>query len=125
MDVQGDNMMETAMLQLINDGHIKWHLKRATLAYETKRDFFGKVITEHLSDKINFINQKAVSHFGLHQSNQQIWFLYRNYFYRKVFKLYRPQILVFDQPVTGLLLGYSSLDENKFEQGVSKLARLL
>ena len=89
MDVQGDNMMEQAMLQLINDGHIKRHLKRATLFYKTKRDFFEKVITEHLSDKINFINQKAVSHFGWYQNNQQIWFLYRNYFYRKVFKLYR------------------------------------
>ena len=59
MDVQGDNMMEQAMLQLINDGRIKRHLKRATLVYKTKRDFFEKVITEHLSDKINFHKQEG------------------------------------------------------------------
>lgn len=37
IDVQGDTIMEQAVLQLINDGTIKRHLKKATHFYKAKR----------------------------------------------------------------------------------------
>jgi len=46
IDVQGDSIMEQAVLQLIKDGTIKRHIKKATNYYKIKRD-----ITEALLKK--------------------------------------------------------------------------
>ena len=47
IDVQGDNIMEQAVLELINDGSIKKHLNKATLLYDKKKDLFDKIIKKH------------------------------------------------------------------------------
>lgn len=54
IDVQGDNIMEEAILNLINEGKIKRHLKKANLVYKSKRDFFESILNQYLKDKIIF-----------------------------------------------------------------------
>ena len=54
IDVQGDNIMEEAVLHLINEGKIKRHLKKTNLIYKAKRDYFESLCQLHLKDKITF-----------------------------------------------------------------------
>jgi len=123
MDVQGDNMMEQAMLQLINDGHIKRHLKRATLLYKSKRDFFEKLIFEHLSDKINFHKPEGGLAFWLVPKQPTDLVLLSKVLLQEGVQIISPSIFSFQQPVNGLRLGYASLSESQLEQGIKKIAR--
>ncbi len=52
IDVQGDSIMEQAVLQLIKDGTIKRHLKKATNYYKTKRNFTENLIQKYLKNKV-------------------------------------------------------------------------
>lgn len=52
IDVQGDNIMEEAILNLINEGKIKRHLKKTSLIYKAKRDYFESLCKLYLKDKI-------------------------------------------------------------------------
>src|SRR3546814_12157952 len=49
-----DNIMAQAILQLINEGHIKRHLRRASLLYKARLDLFDKMLTQHLSEKVEY-----------------------------------------------------------------------
>ncbi|WP_158963788.1 MocR-like pyridoxine biosynthesis transcription factor PdxR [Myroides fluvii] len=54
IDIQGDRIMEQAVLQLIEDGLIKKHIKKATSLYKEKRDFTQALIQQYLTDNVTF-----------------------------------------------------------------------
>ncbi|MGL5272895.1 MAG: PLP-dependent aminotransferase family protein, partial [Phocaeicola sp.] len=54
IDVQGDNIMELAVLELIKDGEIRKHLKRSVKYYKERRDYFASILQNKLSSYIEF-----------------------------------------------------------------------
>ncbi|OQP53612.1 PLP-dependent aminotransferase family protein [Niastella populi] len=54
IDVQGDPIMELALTEMFEEGHIKRHMKKALLAYHKRRDFLCGLLNEKLSDIIEF-----------------------------------------------------------------------
>ncbi|OQP61281.1 hypothetical protein A3860_06105 [Niastella vici] len=54
VDTQGDPIMELALIEMFEEGHIKRHLKKATLLYHKRRDFLCNLLREQLSDVIDF-----------------------------------------------------------------------
>lgn len=64
IDVQGDSIMEQAVLQLIKDGIIKRHIKKATNYYRAKRDLATNLLKNTLKTKLHIPFRKAVWHFG-------------------------------------------------------------
>ncbi len=54
VDVQGDPIMELALVDLFEEGHIKRHMKKALLAYHKRRDFLCGLLKDKLSDMIDF-----------------------------------------------------------------------
>ena len=44
IDVHGDVIMEQAVLQLIREGAVKKHIKKATVHYKSKRDFVFELL---------------------------------------------------------------------------------
>lgn len=54
IDVQGDPIMELALTEMFEEGHIKRHMKKALLAYHKRRDFLCGLLNEKLSDVIEF-----------------------------------------------------------------------
>lgn len=125
IDVQGDNIMEQAILQLINDGHIKRHLRRATLHYKNKRDFFEKLIREHLSDKVHFQKPEGGLAFWLVPKEAVDLVHLAEKLLEKGVQILSPQQFSFQEPVNGLRLGYASLSESELEKGVREIAKLL
>jgi GntR family transcriptional regulator/MocR family aminotransferase len=54
IDVQGDPIMELALTEMFEEGHIKRHMKKALLAYHKRRDFLCSLLNDKLSDIIDF-----------------------------------------------------------------------
>jgi len=54
IDVQGDSVMEQAILELIKSGEIKRHIKRSLKHYRIKRDHFVKILDAELSNDIEY-----------------------------------------------------------------------
>ncbi|UOE46521.1 PLP-dependent aminotransferase family protein [Mucilaginibacter sp. SMC90] len=125
IDTQGDNMMEQAVLQLINEGHIKRHLRRATLLYKNKRDIFEKIIKEHLGEKVDFRKPEGGLAFWLVPKKQTDMINLHKRLLEKGVQIMLPESFSYGEPVNGLRLGYASLSINQLEEGVKKIAKLL
>jgi GntR family transcriptional regulator / MocR family aminotransferase len=54
IDTQGDPIMELALIEMFEEGHIKRHMKKALLAYHKRRDLVCSLLKENLSDIIDF-----------------------------------------------------------------------
>ena len=54
IDRQGDAVMEQAIAELMHEGAIKRHLKKALKAYHQRRDFFCERLRDQLGDVIDF-----------------------------------------------------------------------
>lgn len=124
IDAQGDNMMEQAILQLINEGHIKRHLRRATLHYKSKRDFFEGVIQSHLAGKVRFQKPEGGLAFWLEPTEPRDLDALSKELLAKGVQLMSPQHFSFDAPINGLRLGYASLSEQQLEDGITTIAKL-
>lgn len=125
IDVQGDNIMAQAILQLINDGHIKRHLRKATLLYKNKRDFFEKMINEHLADKVYFHKPEGGLAFWLVPKERIDLVKISKMLLEKGIQIISPEDFSFQEPVNGLRLGYASLSESQLERGLIAIAKLL
>jgi GntR family transcriptional regulator/MocR family aminotransferase len=54
IDTQGDSIMELALAEMFQEGIIKRHMKKALNEYHTRRDFVCGLLSEKLSDVIQF-----------------------------------------------------------------------
>lgn len=125
IDVQGDNIMAQAILELINDGHIKRHLRKATLHYKNKRDFFEQLINEHLSGKVDYQKPEGGLAFWLVPKTTRDMEKVAKALLDKGVKIIAPADFSFYEPVNGLRLGYASLTESQLEKGIKTLAGFL
>jgi GntR family transcriptional regulator/MocR family aminotransferase len=125
IDVQGDNIMEEAVLQLINDGKIKRHLKKTNLIYKSKRDYFEKLLTEHLKDKITFSRPEGGLAFWIVPNSEIDVLATFEKLQRSGIKIMSPQKFSFGPAISGFRLGYASLTEKQMEEGIRALAKIL
>lgn len=54
IDVQGDSVMEQVIAELLNEGEIRRHMKKALKIYRERRDFMCTTIKKKLSNVIDF-----------------------------------------------------------------------
>jgi GntR family transcriptional regulator/MocR family aminotransferase len=125
IDSQGDNMMEQAVLQLINDGHIKRHLRKATLIYKTKRDYFESLISKHLGEKVKYRRPEGGLAFWLEPKEAVDLRKIAKVLLEKGIQIMPPDQFSFGDPVNGIRLGFASLSESQLETGIIALSRLL
>ena len=125
IDVQGDNIMEEAVLNLINEGKIKRHLKKTNLIYKAKRDHFEMLCLQYLKDKVTFVKPEGGLAFWLvpvkTTDTQQVC----EELLKKGIQIMSPEKFSFGQPVCGFRLGYASLTEQQLEDGLIALSKLL
>lgn len=125
IDVQGDNIMEEAILQLINDGEIKRHLKRATSIYKAKRDYFESVCEMHLKGKAIYNKPEGGLAFWI-VPNKEVDLIYiADQLLKKGIKILTSENFSFDKPVSGFRLGYASLTENQIKDGILAISAYL
>lgn len=54
LDVQGDRVLEYALAELIEDGEVQRHVRRARRAYAVRRDVLAAALAEHLGEAVRF-----------------------------------------------------------------------
>lgn len=125
IDVQGDNIMEEAVLHLINEGIIKRHLKKTNLIYKAKRDYFESLCNQYLKDKITFSKPEGGLAFWIvPKSEIDIAFVCQQLLGKGI-KIMNPENFSFTDSASGFRLGYASLTEQQMEEGIIALSEYL
>lgn len=125
IDVQGDSIMEQAVLELIKDGTIKRHIKKATNHFKAKRDFTATLLAKHIKNKAVYDIPDGGLAFWIVPEKQVDWLQLSEKLQRKGIKIITPDHYSFDENVNGLRLGYGSLSEGALEKGIIALAKML
>jgi Transcriptional regulators containing a DNA-binding HTH domain and an aminotransferase domain (MocR family) and their eukaryotic orthologs len=124
IDVQGDSIMEQAVLQLIKDGTIKRHIKKATNYYKTKRDTTEILLQKHLGNKVSYLIPEGGLAYWIVPKKQIDWVLISEKLNMKGFSMITPESYSFDKIMNGMRLGYASLSDQELEDFISALADL-
>lgn len=125
IDVQGDSIMEEAVLQLIKEGTIKRHIKKATNHYKAKRDFMTTMLNKHLSKKAIYVIPEGGLAFWIAPNKQVNWNQTSKKLKSKGITILTPDTYSFDKSVNGIRLGYGSLSKDELEEGIIALSKLL
>jgi len=125
IDVQNDSIMERAIIELIQNGDIKRHLKRASKNYIEKREYCDNLLKIHLKDK---------THYNAPTGGLAFWIRPLKLISLKdlTLKLEMNGIQITDaskycieNSFRGFRLGYGSLSKNDLEKVIIKLGELL
>lgn len=125
IDVQGDSIMEQAVLQLIKDGTIKRHIKKATNHYKAKRDLTATLLKKHLKNKATFVVPEGGLAFWIVPNTQIDWLQVSQKLKSKGIKITTPDMYSFAENINGIRLGYGSLSEKELEEGIIALTEVL
>ncbi|MCG2613260.1 PLP-dependent aminotransferase family protein [Terrimonas sp. NA20] len=125
IDVQSDAIMEQAILQLIEDGTIKRHLKKATTYYRNKRELTETLLNKHLSNKVSFRTPDGGLAFWIEPYAKVNWEDIALKLQKKGIRIITPASYSLAKPVNGFRFGYGSLTEKQLEEGIKALATLL
>ena len=124
IDVQGDNIMEQAVLQLIKDGTIKRHIKKATNHYKTKRNFTADLLKKHLKNKATFNIPEGGLGFWIVPHHPVDWMDIDHKLKNKGIEIINPEVYSFKENVCGIRIGYGSLSENELEEAIIALSEM-
>lgn len=125
IDVQGDTIMEQAVLQLINDGTIKRHLKKATQYYKKKRNYTLQLIEEHLGHKVTFTTPNGGMAFWLEPRKEVDWIQFEHDLKAIGIHFINPIQYGFNAESKGFRLSFGPLSERELEEGIIGLASIL
>lgn len=125
IDVQGDSIMEQAVLQLVKDGTIKRHIKKATNHYKVKRDFMTTLLNKHIRNKATYVIPEGGLAFWIAPNKQMDWLQVSEKLKNKGIKIIMPDTYSFNETINGIRLGYGSLSEKDLEDGIIVLAKML
>lgn len=125
IDVQGDSIMEQAVLQLIREGTIKRHIKKATNHYKAKRDFTATLLKTYIGDKVSYVIPDGGLAFWIVPLKEMDWDEISKKLQIKGIKIILPESYSLGKQVNGLRLGYGSLSEKELEEAIASLAKLI
>lgn len=125
IDVQSDNIMEQAILELIRDGTLKRHIRKATQHYKLKRDQVAGLLDQYLKNKADYIVPEGGLAFWITPKKETDWKKVSERLRKKGIKISTPELYSFKEPVNGLRLGYGSLTEAQLEEGLKILGECL
>jgi GntR family transcriptional regulator/MocR family aminotransferase len=125
IDVQGDTIMEQAVLELIKDGTLKRHIRKATGIYKSRRDYTAGLLGKYLKGKAAFSIPDGGLAFWISPYKDVNWDVIISKLKKGGVSLAPPDHFSFNEPVNGARIGYASLTEEQLEQGLKALCDLL
>ena len=125
IDVNGDSIMEQAVLQLIKDGAIKRHIKKATSYYKAKRDLTAMLLKKHLENKVVYTIPDGGLAFWIAMKTPMDWTAFSEKMLQKGVKITSPSAYGLDGSANGLRLGYGALTEQELAEGIIALSSCL
>jgi GntR family transcriptional regulator/MocR family aminotransferase len=125
IDVQGDVIMEQAVLQLIKDGAVKKHIKKATVHYKNKRDLVHDLLKKYLKEITDYIVPEGGLAFWIVPKIELDWDLFTASLLEKSINIIHPKQYSYDNIINGFRLSYGSLSEEQLEDSIKIMADVL
>ncbi|MEQ7802279.1 PLP-dependent aminotransferase family protein [Pedobacter sp. ASV1-7] len=125
IDRQGDNILEHAIADLMEDGTIGRHAKKAVSIYRNRRDLMEKCLTKDFGTILNHKRPEGGLAYWI-EFNEKIDFnKYAELLKRKHIQIVPPETFYNDGLARfGMRLGYGSLNEEELENGIKTLAEV-
>ncbi len=124
IDRQGDTALEAAVADLLNDGELQAHARKARLAYQKRRDTLAELLTKNLKNRVGFIKPSG---------GMALWMSVKDGVSTEQWsKNALSQGLAFSPGSTyslegicpaAIRLGYASLTEDELQQAVTRLTQ--
>lgn len=115
IDVGGDGYMQHALAELISDGELKRHLKKARKCYRLRRDYLDQLLRERLSSYVTY---------RLPAGGMAIWlWLNPEYMIEDLLLNCSLQIVRVDVEQNAFRLGFASLTQIELNQAVEELEK--
>ncbi|WP_126650816.1 MocR-like pyridoxine biosynthesis transcription factor PdxR [Chryseobacterium aureum] len=123
IDVHGDVIMEQAVLQLIREGAVKKHIRKATVHYKNKRDFVFGLLNRHMKDIADFTLPEGGLAFWIVPKVQLDWDIVTALLLEKNIRIIHPEQYS-PNPINGFRLSYGALSEELLEQSIPLIAEV-
>lgn len=125
IDVQGDNIMEQAVLQLMEDGTIRKHLKKAHSFYKNKRDLTANLLDVHLKDLVDYTIADGGLAIWLVPLKQTDWSVLKTKLDKEKIKFMGPERFSYLPDLQGIRFSFGSLTELQIEEAILILKKYL
>lgn len=126
IDVQGDNVMEHAIAELMEDGAIRKHARRAYKVYEERRENMGNKLLEYFGDKVDFRQPSGGLAYWVQLKKQQDTGKLAAKLLQQGVSIIPTEPFSFSgKPLHALRLGYASLTAEELERGLRAMHKLL
>jgi GntR family transcriptional regulator/MocR family aminotransferase len=125
IDVQGDTIMEQAVLQLIKEGTVRRHIKKASQHYKLKRDYTASLLQKYLKGKASFTIPEGGLAFWIVPEKKVNWPKLSEQMKSKGIQIITPDSFSYNMPVNGIRLGYGALSEDQLKDGIRALSVFL
>lgn len=125
IDVQGDNIMEQAVLQLMEDGTIRKHLKKAHSFYKNKRDLTADLLDIHLKGLVDYTIADGGLAIWLVPIKQIDWSVLKTKLDKEKIKFMGPDRFSYLPQLQGIRFSFGSLTEQQIEEAILILKKYL
>lgn len=125
IDVQGDRIMEQAVLQLIEDGVIKRHIKKATHYYRDKRDFTASLLEQFMKDGVSYNIPGGGLAFWIKPKRTVDWQNISQQLIKRGVKIITPDNYYDGSPVSGMRLSFGTLSNHDLRDGIKILSEYI
>jgi len=126
IDVQGDSVMEHAVAELMEEGAIRKHARRAYNIYKERRQYMDEMLTYYLGEKVTFKKPEGGLAYWIELKKKQDTSVLSSLLYAKGVSVIPTKLFSFEGNVlNSLRLGYASLTNDELEAGIKILNKTL
>lgn len=125
IDMQGDNIMESTIVELLDSGVLQRHVRRVTKIYKTRRDIFASLLDIHLKDKVTYRLPEGGMAFWLKLNEIHDLHKFKQRLRNAGLAIISPDDHWFGGEMNGIRIGYASLNEEIMEKGILILKKVL
>jgi GntR family transcriptional regulator/MocR family aminotransferase len=126
IDRQGDVVMELAVAELMEEGEIRKHARRAFSVYKERRDLMAKYLDTYLSKHASFVKPDGGLAYWVKFNKTIHTGELASKLLKKGVAINPTERFSFDgKPLSALRLGYAALDVNELENGIKLLSMAL
>lgn len=126
IDVQGDNVMEHAVAELMEEGAVKKHAKKAYAVYKERRELMEKMLHAYLGESVTFKKPEGgLAYWITFKENRDTGVLAAKLLEKGV-SVMPTEAFSFDgSSLNALRLGYASLTKDEMETGLRLIGKMV
>ena len=125
IDQQGDNIMEHAVLELIETGIIKKHIRKVSKIYKDKCDYMIQLIDQYLEDKVTFRKPEGGLAIWLQLNKEQDLNVLYLKLKAKGVSILELKKYSLNNKVNGIRLGYASISKEQMKTAIIILSKVI